>query len=87
MGEKYLGLGDILFFLVPMLFFAPANFVVFFMGSLVLSMLAFVLIKVSFKKRITIPLAGVQALMMLGYIASIQVNWLPEFNNDAWVLR
>ena len=87
MGDKYLGLGDILFFLLPVVLLAPANFVVFFMSSLLLGIFVYLIVRVGFKKSITIPLAGLQASMMMAYIGGIQLNVLPEFNNDAWVLK
>lgn len=87
MGDKYLGLGDILFFLIPLILFAPINFVLFFMISLFIGILVYTFIKVSLNKNITIPLAGLQALMLIVYLACIHLKIAPQFDNDTWLLR
>ncbi len=59
--EQYLGLGDILFLLVLCLFFSPVNLVVFYISSLLLTVIAVLLLRKIYPSFVIIPLAGLQS--------------------------
>ncbi|NVK51286.1 MAG: hypothetical protein HWD85_00005 [Flavobacteriaceae bacterium] len=61
--SKSLGLGDVLFFLFLGVSFPTATFLVLFSGSLVFSLLVFLLLKPILKEK-TVPLAGLQSLFL-----------------------
>lgn len=77
--NSYLGIGDILFFVAIGFAFSPLNYILFYVISMVLTMLLFVSYK-TVKKNISaeIPLAGGMAGMMivLNVVSMIQ----PQFN-------
>lgn len=67
--EKYLGLGDILFWIALATFFSPVNFLVFHAASFILISLLFMVVKiVTGPKFRTIPLAGAQAVLLMPLI-------------------
>jgi hypothetical protein len=86
--EQLLGWGDILFIVCLTFCFSPGNFIVFYIGSLIL-VLAIWLVgrKLLFSNSPHIPLAGLQALMlMLLFI----FNWFKPFTNltsDVWLIQ
>lgn len=65
-ADKLLGWGDILFFAVPCLYFSVFNFVIFYVLSLLVVLLAYILWKrYNAKTDSEIPLAGGMALLLL----------------------
>lgn len=63
---NYIGLGDVLMFIVLCSFCSPLNYIVFFLLSLILSLVGFLLFNAFlFKKIETIPLAGLQSIILL----------------------
>ena len=77
--NSYLGLGDILFFVVICLAFSPVNFIVFYLSSLIFILLAFVAYTLIVKNANKhIPLAGIMAALMM---VLILLNWMfPQIN-------
>ena len=64
--DNYLGWGDILFFLPLCLLFSPINFIVFFIGGLMMILLGYILWKQFFLPELeTIPLAGGLAIVAM----------------------
>jgi hypothetical protein len=64
--NEYIGVGDLLFFIAICAAFSPLNFVLFYTGSIVFSLLAFAVYQILFKsKNREIPLAGIFALVMM----------------------
>ncbi|MDB5274735.1 MAG: type leader peptidase [Chitinophagaceae bacterium] len=61
----YLGWGDILFMLAILPFFSPTAYVLFYLVSLIVTMLFVVVYRIVFKKMVFIPLAGIQALCLV----------------------
>lgn len=59
--ENYIGLGDILFFIVLAFVFPPATFLLFQLGSFLITLI-FVFL---FKEQKNIPLAGCQAILLI----------------------
>lgn len=63
-GERMLGWGDVLFFLLLTLAFSPLNFIVFYIASLGCTLLLTLMIRWAGRPMPTIPLAGCQALLL-----------------------
>ncbi len=74
--NSYLGIGDILFFFVLCPAFSPINFILFYLGSLILILIGFIFYT-SLKKEANkeIPLAGAMAL---GLIVCYGYKYLNE---------
>lgn len=62
-----LGWGDVLFWLVTCVVFSPANYILFFLGSLIFSLLLHWVLRFSLAEsdKSKVPLAGHQALFLL----------------------
>ncbi len=77
--NSHLGLGDVLFLVVMCIVFSPVNFIVFYVGSLIFSLIAFISYMLTTRKASeNIPLAGMIAILL---VALIIVNWVfPEMN-------
>jgi hypothetical protein len=82
--ENYLGLGDILFFIILCLFFSPINFILFYLISLVFTILAVFIINRRSKVITLIPLAGIQSLMLMALVIlnlfATSVNYKIDIN-------
>ncbi len=65
--DQYLGLGDILFLFVIAILFSPFNFLLFFVASLMTSLLVFLVYQHLFPTTSapTIPLAGAMAIILI----------------------
>jgi len=70
--KDFLGLGDILFWLVPALYFKPVEFVLYSLVCYLVIVLVYAIIFIFRKKSTTIPLAGFMALFMALYMV---VSW------------
>ncbi|MBI2281707.1 MAG: hypothetical protein HYU68_13615 [Bacteroidetes bacterium] len=77
--DTYLGLGDILFFLVLTTVFSPLNFIVFYLGSIMLITIIYgYIILFNKQKNTLIPLAGAMSvLLMMVLVADVLI---PTFN-------
>jgi hypothetical protein len=77
--NSYLGIGDVLFFIVLCGAFSPINFLVFYLCSIVLTLIGYLLYNIMIKgSQKEIPLAGAMASgMILLMIANI---FLPKMN-------
>jgi hypothetical protein len=64
--KQSIGLGDILLIPFWIVSFSPANFIVLMTGSFLLSLVGYAFIYLRTDKKITIPLAGIQSVIMLG---------------------
>jgi hypothetical protein len=63
--NSYLGIGDILFIIVICMFFSPVNFIFFYIGSLMITLIGILIYKIIKKrKEEEIPLAGAMAFML-----------------------
>ena len=64
--DSHLGLGDILFFTVLTVVFSPLNFVVFFIGSIMLITILYgVVIRLKKDNNFPVPLAGAMSLLLI----------------------
>jgi len=66
--REYLGFGDILFLLVITPLFTPVLYMLFYLSSLLLIVVVVVLMKMVKDYQKTIPLAGLQALLLSGLL-------------------
>jgi len=73
-GEQWMGWGDVAFFAVLAFCFSPANFVVFYVISLLLVLIGSLAIMVAGYKVGRIPLAGGQA-------ALLAIVWLFDYSH------
>lgn len=77
--NTYLGIGDVLFLIVLCSAFSPANFIVFYLSSLIFTLIIFSIYKLIVKNADKhIPLAGVVAALMIGMVLLKSV--LPQIN-------
>lgn len=76
--DSYLGLGDVLFFVVLTVVFSPLNFMIFFLGSILITTLVYGgFILFNKNKRTLIPLAGTMSLLLVA--AFFIEHFYPEF--------
>jgi len=80
---NYLGLGDVLFFLVIACSFSSINFILFTILSLILVILASLF---QSSKMRTVPLAGYQALCLILFLIIQRIFSLNSFN-DYWIYQ
>jgi hypothetical protein len=86
--DGLLGLGDILFLLSVTVYLSVLNFLFFYVVSLVLVLLAWLLWQSrSIKTRKEIPLAGMQALILIVFLSCDW--WLKMFDltDDTWLIN
>lgn len=84
--NSYLGLGDVLFFIVICVAFSPVNFIFFYVLSLLFTLGGFIAYNFVVKKaKKEIPLAGAMAMVMITLILINQ--WMKQFNfyNDDYI--
>lgn len=84
--SNYLGLGDILFLLSIAFYLSPVNYVLFYIGSLII-VLVYTLTQRILLEKINpeIPLAGLQALLLsVIIILSLAVPNLKPYT-DSWI--
>lgn len=84
--DTYLGLGDILFFVVLSVVFSPFNFILFYLGSISILTLVYGSITLLRKKQILVPLAGAMSLMLMVVLITEQATTIFNCYNDLLVL-
>jgi hypothetical protein len=85
--NTYLGIGDILFFIVVCIAFSPVNFIVFFIVSMILTLIGFMLYSTFLKKAGTeIPLAGTMATALIILLITKKIMIPINFYNDDYFL-
>lgn len=86
--DTQIGLGDILFFVLLCTVFSPANFFPFYIGSLLVAViLFFILKKLKLSDTNEVPLAGVMSVMLIIVIAVKTMTPAIDLYNDYWVLK
>lgn len=85
--QDYLGIGDLVFFIPLCLFFPPVHLILFFVGSLLLSLLGFSGYRLFTQRQIaTVPLAGCMALVLI-FVQLIAFWQGFDLQQDYWVLQ
>jgi len=86
--DSYIGLGDVLFFVVMCLAFSPANFIVFYISSITFTLVGFLIYKQIVKNAsVEIPLAGAQALAMIVLLVMSNFTQLNFYSDDYLLSR
>ena len=82
--DSHIGFGDVLFFVVLCASFSTVNFILFYLGSLVFSLLGFIVYKgINKKAEDSVPLAGLFSIAMLLMLVVNMVYPELNFYNDA----
>ncbi len=86
--NSYLGLGDVLFFLVLTTLFSPINFIVFFIGSIFLVTLIYGGVMLFSKQKNTlIPLAGAMSLVLIVVLLVQQFTTSFNLYQDLFIIH
>lgn len=77
------GLGDFLFLIMIIPMFSPVNYILFFLTSIIFSLILFMLLRVlNLYKKEKVPLAGFQSLFLIvviGMQTLVQFNFYDDF--------
>jgi hypothetical protein len=86
--DKYIGKGDLLFFLVCCLAFSVSWFVPFYIGSLSIALLI-AIVRNGFQntKTVEIPLAGIMSFIMVLFIAVKLMHKSISFYDEGYLLQ
>jgi hypothetical protein len=77
--NEYLGLGDVLFFIVLCVAFSPINFIVFYLLSTFITLISFIAYRILSKKAtVEIPLAGAMASILI--VLMLTGTLMPQLN-------
>lgn len=88
LSKGFIGWGDILFILSLGFLFSPLNFIIFYLVSLLVTIFATLILAWLNKiDRNSIPLAGLQALMLLLLFTVNSVFHFANFSTDEWLVR
>jgi len=86
--NTYLGIGDILFFLVICVAFSPINFIAFYILSLVFTLAAIIIYnRFSGKQTKEIPLAGSMATVLIFLLITTEILPGMDLYNDGYLLN
>lgn len=85
--NTYLGIGDILFFVALCAAFSPVNFILFYVISMILTLIGFLVYDLIIKKaQKEIPLAGAMATVCIALLIINKIVPQLNFYNDAYLL-
>jgi hypothetical protein len=86
--DTYVGLGDVLFFIVLCTVFSPLNFITFYVCSMVVTLLAIIAYNLfSARQTKDIPLAGAMAGALMILIIITRMVPGVDFYNDGYLLN
>ena len=79
--NTYLGLGDVLFFVVLTTVFSPINFILFFIGSIFITGIIYGVFSLFNRKQVVLtPLAGAMSLLLIISIIIEQLSPSVQFS-------
>jgi len=78
--NTYIGVGDLVFFVITALWFSPFNFTCFILASLFIGLFSFIFIK-----RNNIPLAGLMSLALC-FVLGFQLITKVDLYNDYYLI-
>lgn len=84
--DKYLGLGDVLFFVTIAAGFSFLNYILFYIASFVIIILISVILLAMRRPLKSIPLAGGMALCFLSFLALERFTGISLFYNEQLLL-
>lgn len=82
--KKYIGTGDLVFFIAISPLFSPLQFCFFFVFSLILILFLFVIFQAFSKRETTIPLAGLMSVVLIFYLTILCIYSISPY--DDWFL-
>lgn len=86
--DTYIGLGDILLFVVLCFAFSPFNFIFFFVISILITIISVLVYKLITKNEYKeIPLAGAQSMLMILILVYSNVIHPVQLYNDSFLLQ
>ncbi|MBK1442597.1 hypothetical protein JHJ32_21535 [Parapedobacter sp. ISTM3] len=86
-GEHWLGWGDVAFFAVLTCCFSTVNFIVFYVASLTIVLLATLLTLALGRRVATIPLAGGQAALLVIVLLADHAHWGRRLYVDIDIMK
>jgi hypothetical protein len=87
-ADGLLGLGDILFLLSITVYLSVLNFLFFYLVSLVLVLLAWIMGQSIFgKKNKHIPLAGMQSMVFIVFLSCDWLLKIVDLTDDTWLIN
>ena len=88
LSNGFIGWGDILFILCLGILFSPLNFIAFYLISLFMIIIGVLFTKWLFKSNSDqIPLAGLQAMMLLILFIINLIHPFTNFSTDEWIIN
>lgn len=84
--RQFLGWGDVLFLVCITVCLSPGNYMVFYIGSLILIAIPALIVNKSTSQQ-KIPLAGLQALLFAGTLIADWCSPAINLNSDNWILN
>lgn len=86
--DTQIGLGDILFFVLLCTVFSPANFFPFYIGSLLVAVILFIVFKrLHISKNSEIPLTGIMSTLLILVLTIKSFAPSIDLYNDYWILK
>lgn len=84
--DSYLGLGDVLFFILITIAFSPINFIAFYLGSVLLTSIVYGgIILINKNKRTLIPLAGAMSVLLIIALVVEKTSSSFQFYQDVFM--
>jgi hypothetical protein len=80
--NKYIGVGDILFFVVVSFSFSPVNFILFNLAAYILILLVFGILNVAFRYSKTVPLAGCLSVLLAIIVALHKIIHFEPYDDN-----
>jgi hypothetical protein len=86
--DQYLGWGDVLFLLAMLPIFSLPVFILFYLSSLIITVLFVVMLQLVYKRILFIPLAGIQSLCLVAALFYHQfVTPFCFSENSLWLIN
>lgn len=86
--NKYIGIGDLLFFTVICAMFSPVNFIAFYLSSIILiTIISLGYVTIKKNSKIEIPFAGAMAVILICCFVYKNISGSVDFYNDTLTLE
>lgn len=83
--DRYIGWGDIIFFVALSFMFSPLNFIVFFTSALIISLMSAIVINLTGNKQ-PVPLAGIMATVLIPVILFSSLGNINCYSDNYLIL-
>ena len=84
--DGLIGWGDVLFLFSISCYLSPINYIAFYMLSLLVILSIIIICAASKKENLKIPLAGLQALLLVVFLVVDWTNTRINIHSDNWLL-